>query len=185
MNMAQPMNATGEQRFSSFVDAKRYIDTIAQTAATVPSASPVSSPVESAPSDLVTEITVKRGDSLRTLAEQYNVPQGRLISLNPTIRRWSTIRIGQRIVVPTAATAPVTAPTSVASPFPSPPAPDQPANPPPNTTEVTVVAGDSLNRLSNKYKATPDRLRELNPQVVNWATILPGQKIMVPASPGV
>jgi LysM repeat protein len=40
-----------------------------------------------------------------------------------------------------------------------------------------------LNRFSAKYKVTPDRLRELNPQVSNWATILPGQKILVPAPP--
>ena len=183
LNVAQPLNATGEQRFSSFADAKRYIDTIAQTAAAAPIASPVTSPLESASPNAVTEITVKRGDSLRTLAEQYNVPQGKLISLNPTIRRWSAIRIGQRIVVP-AGTAPVTPPTSTASPGSSPPAQDQAGNASSNTTEVIVVPGDSLNRLSSKYNATPDRLRELNPQVVNWAAILPGQKIIVPAPPG-
>ena len=183
LNVAQPLNATGEQRFSSFADAKRYIDTIAQSAAAVPLASPVTSPLESAAPNAVTEITVKRGDSLRTLAEQYNVPQGKLISLNPTIRRWSTIRIGQRIVVPVG-TAPVTTPTTAASPGASPPAQDQAGNASSNTTEITVVPGDSLNRLSSKYNATPDRLRELNPQIVNWAMILPGQKIVVPAPSG-
>ena len=182
LNVAQPLNATGEQRFSSFADAKRYIDTITQSAAAAPLASPVTSP-ENASANAVTEITVKRGDSLRTLAEQYNVPQGKLISLNPTIRRWSAIRIGQRIVVP-AGTAPVTTPTTAASPGASPPAQDQAGNASSNTTEVIVVPGDSLNRLSSKYNATPDRLRELNPQIVNWAMILPGQKVVVPAPPG-
>ncbi|HBB88358.1 MAG TPA: hypothetical protein DC047_12155 [Blastocatellia bacterium] len=186
LTVSQPLNATGEQRFSSFADAKRYIDTIAQTAATVPSASPLASPIESVSPDQVTEITVKRGDSLRTLAQQYNVPQGKLISLNPGIRRWSAIRMGQRIVVPApGTTAPVTTPTAPAAPVASPPAQAETTNSQPNTTEVTVVPGDSLNRLSSKYKATPDRLRELNPQVANWATILPGQKIVVPAPPGV
>lgn len=183
LNVSQPLNATGEQRFSSFADAKRYIDTIAQTTATVLSASPVASPTESVSSDAVTEITVKRGDSLRTLALQYNVPQEKLISLNPIVRRWSTIRIGQKIVVPAAGTALQTTPTTAASPISSPPAQEQTVNSPPNTIEITVVPGDSLNRLSAKYKATPDRLRELNPQVSNWATILPGQKILVPAPP--
>jgi LysM repeat protein len=182
LNVSQPLNATGEQRFSSFADAKRYIDTIAQTAATAPSASSVPSPAESASPNSVTEVTVKRGDSLRTLAEQYNVPQGRLMALNPTIRRWPAIRIGQKIVVPAAGNAPETTPTTAASPVSSPPAQEQTVNSP-NTTEITVVPGDSLNRLSAKYKATPDRLRELNPQVSNWATILPGQKILVPAPP--
>jgi LysM repeat protein/uncharacterized protein YoxC len=183
LNVSQPLNATGEQKFSSFADAKRYIDTISQTAATVPAASPAASPVESASPNSVTEVTVQRGDSLRTLAEQYNVPQGKLMALNPSIRRWSTIRMGQRIKVPGSVAAPETTPTTAASPVASPPAQNQALNSSPNTTEIMVVSGDSLNRLSSKYKVTPDRLRELNPQVTNWATILPGQKIVVPAPP--
>jgi LysM repeat protein/uncharacterized protein YoxC len=183
LNVSQPLNATGEQKFSSFADAKRYIDTISQTAATVPAASPAASPVESVSPNSITEVTVKRGDSLRTLAEQYNVSQGKLMALNPSIRRWSTIRMGQRIKVPGSVTAPETASTTAASPVASPPAQNQALSSSPNTTEITVVAGDSLNRLSSKYNVTPDRLRELNPQVTNWATILPGQKIVVPAPP--
>ncbi len=183
LDTSQPVNATGEQRFSSFADAKRYIDTISQTAASVPSASPVASPVASVSPDSVTVVTVNRGDSLRTLAEQYNVPQGKLISLNPGIRRWSAIRKGQQIRVPAAGTAPVTKPTATPAPISSPAAQDQALNSRPNTTEITVVPGDSLNRLSSKYKVTPDQLRELNPHVSNWATILPGQKILVPAPP--
>ncbi len=183
LNVAQPLNATGEQRFSSFADAKRYIDTIAPAAATAPSAAPVTSPVESNSPDPVAEITVKRGDSLKALARQYNVPPEKLMSLNPTITRWPTIRIGQKIVVPASGTAPVTTPTFTPSPVSSPLAQDQPGNAPSNTTEVTVAPGDSLNGLSSKHKVTPDRLRELNPQIGNWATILPGQKILVPAPP--
>lgn len=183
LNVSQPLNATGEQKFSSFADAKRYIDTISQTAATVPAATPAASPVESASPNSVTEVTVKRGDSLRTLAEQYKVPQGKLMALNPSIRRWSTIQMGQRIKVPAPVTAPETASTTAAAPVASPPAQNQVLNSSPNTTEITVVPGDSLNRLSSKYNVTPDRLRELNPQVTNWATILPGQKIVVPAPP--
>jgi LysM repeat protein len=139
--------------------------------------------LESVSPDAVTVVTVKRGDSLRTLAEQYNVSQGKLISLNPGIRRWPAIRMGQQIRVPATAAAPPTTPTVAASPVSSPPAQNQTGNSPANTTEITVVAGDSLNRLSSKYNATPDRLRELNPQIVNWAMILPGQKILVPAPP--
>lgn len=181
LNVSQPLNATGEQRFSSFADAKRYIDTISQTAAAMPSASPLASPSESASPDGVTEVTVNRGDSLRTLAVQYNVSQQKLMSLNPNIRRWSTIRIGQRIRVP--ATAVQATPASVASPVPAPPAQDQAVNTSSNTTEIVIAPGDSLNRLSSKYQVTPERLRELNPQVANWATILPGQKIVVPVLP--
>jgi LysM repeat protein/uncharacterized protein YoxC len=183
LNVSQPLNATGEQKFSSFADAKRYIDTISQTAATVPAAAPVGPAIESNSSGSVAEITVKQGDTLKKLAQQYNVPPEKLMSLNPTIARWPAIRIGQKIIVPAPpGITPVTAPAPTESPVSSPPPQNRTLNSP-NTIEVTVVPGDSLNRLSSKYKATPDRLRELNPQVSNWATILPGQKILVPAPP--
>jgi len=91
--------------------------------------------------------------------------------------------MGQRIKVPGSVTAPETNPTTAASPVASPPAQNQALDSSPNTTEITIAPGDSLNGLSSKYNVTPDRLRELNPQVRNWATIFPGQKIVVPASP--
>ena len=182
LNVAQPLGATGEQRFSSFADAKRYIDTIAETAATAPSAASVTPPIESNSSEQVAEITVKRGDSLKTLAQQYNVPRAKLISLNPTITRWSAIRLGQKIVVPAAPeTTPATTPTITASPVSS-PTQDQTGNYPSNTTEITVGPGDSLHRLAARHNATPDRLRELNPQITNWAKVATGQKVIVPVS---
>jgi len=182
LDVAQPLSATGEQRFSSFADAKRYIDTIAETAATAPSAASVTPPIESNSSEQVAEITVKRGDSLKTLAQQYNVPRAKLISLNPTITRWSAIRLGQKIVVPAAPeTTPATTPTITASPVSS-PTQDQTGNYPSNTTEITVGPGDSLHRLAARHNATPDRLRELNPQITNWAKVATGQKVIVPVS---
>jgi LysM repeat protein len=178
LNVAQPVNATGEQRFSSFADAKRYIDTIAQNDSSPSPAVAVSPTSENKPAEAVTEVTVKPGDSLKKLAQEYNVPPEKIMALNPTITHWPTVRIGQRIIVPVLPTPPLTA-SPVSSPS------DQPsaAGSPPNTTKITVAPGDSLNRLAEKYNATPDRLRELNPQVTNWATILPGQKIVVPALP--
>ena len=169
MNVSQPLNAAGEQRFSSFADAKRYIDTITQTNS---SAFPFhrASTAENKPPDAVTEIRVRRGDTLKNLAQQYNVSPEKLMSLNPTIRRWPAVRIGQKIVVPTAPTA---APTMTAPPVPAPSDQPSPGSSPPATTEITVVAGDSLNRLASRYNSTPDRIRELNPQITNWATILP------------
>jgi len=180
LNVAQPVNATGEQRFSSFADAKRYIDTIAQNNSGASPATAVTPTAENKPAEAVTEITVKPGDSLKKLAQQYNVPPEKIMSLNPTITRWPTVRIGQRIIVPASPTPPL---PLMASPVSSPSNQPSPAGSPPKTTEITVVPGDSLNRLATKYNATPDRLRELNPQVTNWATILPGQKIVVPALP--
>ena len=179
LNVAQPLNATGEQRFSSFADAKRYIDTITQTNSS-PAPSTTVTPTENKTPEAVTEITVRRGDTLKNLAQQYNVAPEKLMSLNPTIRRWATVRIGQKIVVPTAPTA---APTMTAPPVPVPSYQPSPGSSPPETTEITVAPGDSLNRLSTRYNSTPDRIRELNPQITNWKSILPGQKLVVPAVP--
>ena len=180
LNVAQSVNATGEQRFSSFADAKRYIDTIAQNDSSPSTSAAVSPTAENKPAEAVTEITVKPGDSLKKLAQQYNVPPEKIMALNPTVTHWPTVRIGQRIIVPALPTAPQpVTPSPVSSPSNQP----SPAGPPLNTTEITVGPGDSLNRLAEKYNATPDRLRALNPQVTNWATILPGQKIVVPALP--
>ena len=182
LDVSEPLNATGEQKFSSFADVKQYIDTITQSTANVAQAQAPGAalPVGNKPSEAVTEVTVKPGDTLKKLAQDYNVPPEKLMSLNPTIQRWPAIRIGQRIVVPAARG---TVPTTAASPAPTPSDQPAPLNSSPNTTEVTITPGDSLNRLSTRYNATPDRLRELNPQVTNWAQILPGQKILVPAPP--
>ncbi len=106
LNVAQPLNATGEQRFSSFADAKRYIDTIAPTGSTASPASVVAQATENKSSDGVTEVAVKQGDTMQKLADQYNIPLEKIMSLNPTIRRGTTLRIGQKIVVPATPTTP-------------------------------------------------------------------------------
>ena len=180
LNVAQPVKATGEQRFSSFADAKRYVDTITQNDSSTSHSAAVTPTAENKPGEAVTEITLKPGDSLKRLAQQYNVPAEKIMVLNPTITHWPMVRIGQRIIVPA---LPTTPPPVTPSPVSSPSDQPSPAGPPQNTTEITVGAGDSLNSLAARYNATPERLRELNPQVTNWGTILPGQKIVVPALP--
>lgn len=171
MNVTEPLN-TGEQTFSSFADVKQYIDTIT-SGATASQTKAQLTPTPS-PTQATTEIAIKPGDSLRKLAQQYNVPQEKLMELNPTITRWPAIRTGQRIVVPSAA----------AVPSPSPQAVQQPTNSAvPNTIEVTVAPGDSINRFALRYGTTPDRIKELNPQITNWASIHVGQKVLLPAPP--
>jgi LysM repeat protein len=177
MDLAEPLNASGEQRFSSFADAKRYLDTITTSA---PSPTQTSQANQAIPAndhkapEAVSEITIKSGDSLKRLAQVYNVTPERLMELNPTITRWPAIRIGQKIFVPAAVQ---TTATSL---------PTQPNQAPansvsPNTTEVTVGPGDSLNELARRFNTTAERLKELNPQM-NWPRIQTGQKVIVPAA---
>ena len=189
LNATRPLNATGEQKFSSFADVQRYIETItrataalSQTNPTKPSTLSTSDPANPAPDD-VTEITVKPGDSLKRFAQLYNVPAEKLMSLNPGIKRWELIQIGQKIFVPSESPQPSESPEPV-SPTSSAP-PDQSAfnSPPAGTTEVTVGPGDSLNELARRFNTTAARLKELNPQM-NWPRIQTGQKVMVPAPAG-
>jgi LysM repeat protein len=126
-------------------------------------------------SDVPIETTVKPGDSLKKLARQYNVPEAKLRELNPEIRRWTSMQPGQKIMVPV---------PSPGSPTVSPqPTQAESSNPVTGTMEVTVAPGDSINGFAIRFKTTPDRLRELNPQITNWAAIHAGQKILVPIAP--
>ena len=62
MTLAEPLQSSGEQKFSSFADVKRYVDTLmaAQAASNKPVVSDTPQPVS--------EITIKPGDSLKKLA---------------------------------------------------------------------------------------------------------------------
>src|SRR6185503_19484898 len=135
LDVAQPLNATGEQRFSSFADAQRYINTIAQPTSNQAPATAAASQADNKPSEAVAEVTVKQGDTLKRLADQYKVPPEKLMSLNPTIQRWPAIRIGQKIFVPA---SPGTTPVNMSSPVAAPSVQPVTGNSSPNTTEVTV-----------------------------------------------
>jgi LysM repeat protein len=181
LNVAEPLKATGEQTFSSFADVKRYVDTLTSPAPPTP---PGQTSLASQANDRqgvegVTEVTVKPGDTLQKLTQRYDVAPEKLKELNPGITRWPAIRSGQRILVPAA---------TPASPTPSPAGAQATVQPASNnsvaTIEVTVGPGDSLNRFVLRYKSTPERLRELNPQITNWGSIRTGQRLLVPAPPG-
>ncbi|HEV7745165.1 MAG TPA: LysM peptidoglycan-binding domain-containing protein [Pyrinomonadaceae bacterium] len=194
LNVAQPLKATGEQTFSSFLDVQRYLQTIAGPENTP---SPASQNSQATPLTdnrapaAVTEVTVKPGDSLKKFAQIYKVPPEKLMELNPTISRWPAIRIGQKIFVPSSSSAAsIPAPPS---PSPTPAAPpsaasEQAAQPAAEqaiaeTTRVTVGPGDSLNKIARRYNTTAEQLKRLNP-LTNWPRIQSGQKVLVPAPAG-
>lgn len=117
LDVAQPLNATGEQRFSSFADAKRYIDTVVTSSSvSSPTAQAANSPAATAENKqtaAVTEIELKQGDTLQEIADRYNITLERLMSLNPRITQRTRLQIGQKILVPT---VPATTAASVAPP---------------------------------------------------------------------
>lgn len=171
LDVAQPLQSTGKQTFSSFAEVKQYLDTITNPEAQV-------SQPDNKASEAVNEITVKPGDSLKKLSEIYNVPPEKLQELNPGITKWNLIQSGQKIVVPSPSATPSSTPALASS---SPPADQSPANNfAGNTIEVTLGPGDSLNQLARRFNTTADRLKELNPQITNWMRVQTGQKVIVP-----
>jgi LysM repeat protein len=180
MNVAEGVKVTGEQTFSSFADVRQYINAI--TSAAAPSTQTNQGNQSTFPNDgnaaqPTNEITIKSGDTLQKLSQVYNVPPERLMELNPSINRWPSIKIGQKIFVPagdstTATTLPAPAAQSTDTQFPA------------NTTEVTIGPGDSLNQLARRFNTTADRIKELNPNITNWLRIQRGQKVLVPAPAG-
>src|SRR6185436_18178976 len=74
-----------EQKFSSFSDAQRYIATVTSAAA---SSSQMPTAVASPSAESTAEITIKPGDSLKKIAQLYNVPEEKVKALNPEIKRW-------------------------------------------------------------------------------------------------
>jgi LysM repeat protein len=173
MNVAEPVKASGEQTFSSFADAKRYLDAITSDAPSPKQTGQAIPANDNETPETVSEITIKPGDSLKRLAQIYNVPEKKLMELNPTITKWPGIHIGQKIFIPAAAT---TTRARLSQPE------QLPANPvSANTTQVTVGPGDSLNELARRFNTTAGRLKELNPGF-NWPRIQTGQKVIVPAA---
>lgn len=140
----------------------------------------------SQPIESVAEVTVKPGDSLRKFAEHYNVPLETIKEMNPSISKWNLIKIGQKIKVPgERQSQPQAQPQASAVPSSLTAAPVQTDTASTSgTIEVTVGPGDSLNRFAQRYNSTPQRLKELNPQVSNWASIRTGQKLLMPTPPG-
>ena len=98
--------------------------------------------------------TVKRGDSLWSIANKYNTTVAELVETNNLGS--NTLQIGQVLRIPRKST------TSNA-----------------NTTIYIVKRGDSLWKIANDYGVTVDVLKELNNLTTNGLQI--GQQLIVPA----
>ncbi|MFB3164826.1 LysM peptidoglycan-binding domain-containing protein [Neobacillus sp. 179-J 1A1 HS] len=122
----------------------------------------VTSPVES-PSTSV--YTVVSGDTLSKVGVQYKISVAELKKLNSL--RSDMIYVGQKLKVTGKAT--VTTPT--------PAAPVTPPVEPTKTSEYTVKSGDTLGKISQQYKMTLQKLKELNG--LKSDMIYVGQKLKV------
>ncbi len=105
--------------------------------------------------------TVKPGDSMFTIARQFNIPLATLIAANPQIADPNMIFPGQMICVPGAAAPPMACPGGFT---------------------YTVQAGDSLYTIATRFGVPLSSLEAANPQIGNPDLIFPGQVICIPAA---
>lgn len=119
--------------------------------------------------------TVQRGDTLSKIASQHGVTTRELTAFN-NISDPNSLRVGQKVLVPTSAAAP-----RPAAPAPAAPAPAARPTVDLSTAEQVYVvqSGDSLSRIASRYGTTVARLREAN--ALTGDRILVGQKLAIPS----
>ncbi|MEW6287677.1 MAG: LysM peptidoglycan-binding domain-containing protein [Chloroflexota bacterium] len=110
---------------------------------------PVTPPPATPPADSTQTYYVKKGDTLRKIAEAFGTTVDNLLILNPGIKNPNLIYVGQALKVPAAATS------------------------------YIVQKGDTLRIIAAKYGTTVDALLKLNPGIKNPNLIYVGQVIKV------
>jgi LysM repeat protein len=113
--------------------------------------------------------TVQRGDTLSSIARQYNIPVQELRQANPSVNP-DRLLVGQTLKLP----------ARVETSPPSPPIQPPPA--PPTAQFHTVQRGDTLTRIAAQYKISVAQLKEWNE--LDSDAIMSGRRLRVspPAS---
>ena len=117
--------------------------------------------------------TVRKGDSLWNIAQKHGLTVEAILDANPQINDPAKIQVGYELCLPTASASDV----ETAAPPP----------PPANCSGqiYTVVAGDSLFTIAQKFNTTVDAIVRANPQITDPSKISVGQKICIPGvAPG-
>ncbi len=106
---------------------------------------------------------VARGDTLKALAARFNTSVDALTRLNADILNANWIYEGQRLIV---------ASKAITSPIPQPPSGA--------ISTYTVLPGDSLKKIAERFNTTLEDILRVNPQIKNPNLIYPGQVISIP-----
>lgn len=125
--------------------------------------------------DATTHI-VKSGESLSKIAAQYGVSTRELAAFNQ-ISNPNSLRVNQKILIPSGGAAPVRSAAAASAPS---PAAAKPAIDLSKAEQVYVVqSGDSLSRIAAKYGTTVSALREANG--LTGDRIRVGDKLAIPS----
>ena len=104
--------------------------------------------------------TVRQGDTMFSIAQQFGVSLQALIAANPQVQNPNQLYPGQNICVPRT----------------TPP----PQQCPPGTFAYTVQPGDSMFLIAQRFGVSLNALIQANPQIPNPNLIFPGQIVCVP-----
>ncbi len=118
-------------------------------------------PTEEAPPSGTTQYTVKPGDTLFKIAQQFGITLNELLRLNPQISDPSRISPGQVINVPVQ------------------------AGPPPTGRVYIVQPGDTMYGIARRFGVSLQELIAANPQISDPSRLTPGQRISIPGGEGV
>lgn len=117
---------------------------------------------------------VKRGESLGLIANKYHCSVNQLTDWNGLSK--STIMVGQKLKIygsPSGTTASTTKPKSSSA------KPTKPSSPQAKYFYYTIVSGDNLWDIADKYDVTVSQIKSLN-NLKNASRLKPGQKIKIP-----
>jgi len=136
---------------------------------------PVASTLQAQPvADVIpaSTYTVVKGDSLWSVAKSHHLTVGELASAN-NLTAGTTLRLGQKLLVPVKAGAAPAAATA--------PAPVEPPAPKPSAEAVTheVKAGETLGAIARKYQVTVGEIATAN-NITDPAKIRPGRELIIP-----
>jgi peptidoglycan DL-endopeptidase LytF len=120
------------------------------------------------PAELPVHI-VARGETLFRIALRYGTTVSAILQVNPEIVNPNRIFPGQAIRIPVAAPIPPTGPG-----LPIPPTGDLPLH--------TVMQGETLFTIAQRYGTTVAAILQVNPQITNPNLIFAGQQIRIPSA---
>ena len=103
--------------------------------------------------------TIQAGDTLFILAQRFGVTEQSILNLNPSINP-NDLRVGQIICIPNAPTPPTC---------------------PANSFAYTIMTGDSIASLAQRFGVTPQSILDLNPGL-DPANLMVGRQICIPGT---
>lgn len=104
---------------------------------------------------------VQSGDTMFLIAQRFGIPLQRLIEANPQVTNPNIIYPGQSLCIPSATLGCM-----------------------PGMTIYTVVRGDTLYQIAQRFGVSLNALISANPQITNPNLIFPGQVICIPTPVG-